>query len=79
VRGYTKLEGILSDFARSQVLPYNPAAADVFEDLRKQRIRIGTMDLRIGAIALTHGMTVLTRNLVDFRRVPNPNAEDWTL
>jgi tRNA(fMet)-specific endonuclease VapC len=55
------------------------AAADVFEDLRKQRIRIGTMDLRIAAIALAHGMTVLTRNLIDFRRVPDLTAEDWTL
>jgi hypothetical protein len=24
------------------------------------------------------GMTVLTRNLVDFEKVPNLNAEDWT-
>jgi tRNA(fMet)-specific endonuclease VapC len=79
VRGYTKLEGILSDFARSQVLPYGSAAADVFEDLRKQRIRIGTMDLRIAAIALANGITVLTRNLVDFARVPNLTVEDWTV
>ncbi|MGZ0165877.1 MAG: type II toxin-antitoxin system VapC family toxin, partial [Planctomycetales bacterium] len=41
---YAKLEGILSDFARAQVLPYTPAAADVFNELRRQRIRIGTMD-----------------------------------
>jgi tRNA(fMet)-specific endonuclease VapC len=79
VRGYIKLDGILSDFARSQVLPYGSAAADVFEELRKQRIRIGTMDLRIAAIALANGMTVLTRNLVDFARVPNLTVEDWTV
>src|SRR5262245_61198215 len=35
VRGYTKLEGILSDFACSQVLPYTSASAGVFEELRK--------------------------------------------
>jgi tRNA(fMet)-specific endonuclease VapC len=79
VRGYTKLEGILSDFARSQVLPYTSAAADMFEELRKHRIRIGTMDLRIGAIALAKGMTVLTRNVADFRRVLNLSVEDWTV
>jgi tRNA(fMet)-specific endonuclease VapC len=79
VRGYTKLEGLPGDFARSQVLPYGSAAADVFEDLRKQRIRIGTMDLRIAAIALANGITVLTRNLVDFARVPNLTVEDWTV
>jgi tRNA(fMet)-specific endonuclease VapC len=79
VRGYSKLEGILSDIARSQVLPYASAAADVFEELRKQRIRVGTMDLRIAAIALANNMTVLTRNLVDFERVPSLTVEDWTV
>ncbi len=79
VRGYGKLEGILSDFARAQVLPYTSAAADEFEHLRQQRIRIGTLDLRIAAIALANGMTVLTRNLVDFGRVPGLAVEDWTV
>ena len=79
VRGYGKLEGILSDFARSQVLSYASAAADVFEELKRQRIRVGTMDLRIAAIALANGMTVLTRNRADFGRVPNLNVEDWTI
>ncbi|MEQ8786519.1 MAG: type II toxin-antitoxin system VapC family toxin [Pirellulaceae bacterium] len=78
VRGYTKLEGILADFSASQVLPFDAAAVDVFDDLRQQRVRIGTMDLRIASIALANGMTVLTRNLVDFQRVPNLQVEDWT-
>jgi tRNA(fMet)-specific endonuclease VapC len=78
VRGYRRLEGILSDFARSQVLPYTSAAADAVDQLKKQRIRIGTMDLRIAAIALTNSMTVLTRNRTDFERVPGLTVEDWT-
>jgi tRNA(fMet)-specific endonuclease VapC len=78
VRGYSRLEGILADFAGSQILSYTPAAADLFEELRRQRIRIGTMDLRIGAIALMHRMTVLTRNLSDFGKAPNLRVEDWT-
>ncbi len=79
VRGYSKLEGILGDFARSQVLPYTSAAADMFEELRKQRVRVGTMDLRIAATVLANSMTVLTRNLADFRRVPGLAVEDWTV
>lgn len=75
---YAKLEGILSDFAQAQVLPYTPAAADVFTDLRRQRIRIGTMDLRIGAIAIANEMTVLTGNRVDFEKIPGLAFEDWT-
>ena len=78
VRGYAKLEGIIADFASSQMLPFDSAAADIFEDLRKQRVRIATMDLRIASIALANGMTVLTRNLVDFQKVPNLSVEDWT-
>ena len=76
--GYTRLEGILSDFSLAQVLPYASAAVDVFNELRQKRIRIGTMDLRIGAIALANRMTVLTRNSIDFSRIPGLPFEDWT-
>ena len=79
VRGYTRLERVLDNFSQAQVLPFDDAAADVFDDLRKQRVRIATMDLRIASIALSRTMTVLTRNLVDFERVPGLQVEDWTL
>lgn len=77
VRGYGKLEKILMDFSRSQVLPFDDGAADIFDDLRIQKIRIGTMDLRIASIAMATGMTVLSRNLVDFQKVPDLSVEDW--
>jgi tRNA(fMet)-specific endonuclease VapC len=76
VKGYSRLERILTDFASANGVPFDDAASDVFIDLRRQRVRIGTMDLRIAAIA--NGMTVLTRNLVDFEKVPNLDVEDWT-
>lgn len=72
VRGCRRLEAILADFSRAQVLPFDDQAAEVFDVLRRQRIRIGTMDLRIAAIPRSKNMTVLTRNLVDFQRVPVP-------
>ncbi len=77
VRGYGRLEKVLTNFSLAQVLPFDEGAADVFDDLRRQRIRIGTMDLRIASIALATGMTVRTRNLVDFPKVPRFHAEDW--
>jgi tRNA(fMet)-specific endonuclease VapC len=79
VRGYERLQLVISNYTEAQVLPFDRAAADLFADLRKQRIRIGTMDLRIASIALSRDMTVLTRNLADFNRVPGLKAEDWTL
>ena len=52
VRGYRRLDAILTDFSCAQVLLFDDPAADTFNDLRHQRIRIGTMDLRIASIAL---------------------------
>lgn len=79
VRGYHRLDAILTDFSFAQVLPFDDSAAAVFDDLRRQRIRVGTMDLRIASIALAKEMAVLTRNLVDFQQVPHLRVEDWTV
>ncbi len=79
IRGYTELEGVIEGFARSQLLPFSTASAEVCDDLRKQRVRVGAMDLRIAAIVIANQMTLLTRNIVDFERVPNLAFEDWTI
>ena len=79
VRGYTELETVVDSFARAQVLPFSAAAADVYDDLRKQRVRVGAMDLRIASITIANQMTLLTRNTVDFERIPNLHFADWTL
>ena len=79
VRGYTELEAVVDSFARAQVLPFSAAAADVYDELRKQRVRVGAMELRIASITIANQMTLLTRNTVDFERVPNLNFADWTL
>lgn len=78
VRAYGRFQQILTDFSTAQVLAFDQQAADQFDGLRAQRLRIGTMDLRIAAIALANGYTLLTRNHVDFARVPNLTVEDWT-
>ena len=78
IRGYEQLEKLLTDYAQAQVLPYDASAAEVFTELRDQRVRVGTMDLRIGAIAIANSVTLLTRNTVDFERIPGLTFEDWT-
>jgi tRNA(fMet)-specific endonuclease VapC len=45
--------------------------------LRKQRIRIGSQDLKIAAIALTRDALLLSANLRDFRHVPGLRVENW--
>ncbi len=78
IRAYRMFQGILADFAVMQVLPFDQPAAKVFQRLRKQHVRIGTMDLRIASIVISKSLTLLSRNLVDFRKVPDLQVEDWT-
>lgn len=79
IRAYGRFQQILADFAAAQVLAFDQRAADEFDQIRAQKLRIGTMDIRIAAIALANGFTLLTRNYVDFARVPNLKFEDWTV
>lgn len=78
MHAYDMFLQVITDFYNLQTLPFDQAAADEFALLRKQRVRIGTMDLRIAAIALSRGLTVLSRNLSDFQQVPRLSVEDWT-
>ena len=79
VRGYRMLAQILRDFAVSPVLPFDGAAATVFDGLVAQRVRIGRMDLRIASIALSRGLVLVTRNARDFGKVPEFRIEDRTV
>jgi len=68
----------LLDCNQFQILPFDEPAAIKFDEVRQAGVRIGTMDLRIASIALSHECTVLTRNRVDFDKVPDLQVEDWT-
>ena len=75
VIAYSRLQRLLREYQSRDVLPYGDAAAAVFTSLQRQRIRTGSMDLRIGAIALTHDALLISRNLRDFKRIPNLRVE----
>ena len=79
VRGYRMFDRVLSAFAAALVLPFDAKSSVVFDRLVAQRLRIATMDLRIASIALSQGLTLLTRNTRDFNKVPGLVIEDWTL
>ena len=74
---YQRLQRRIAFFAMWHVLPWDTEAADILQGLRRQRVRIGTMDLKIASIVLAHGATLLSRNLRDFQQVPNLRVEDW--
>jgi tRNA(fMet)-specific endonuclease VapC len=44
-----------------------------------QKIRVGTQDLKIAAITLSHQATIVTRNYRDFSKVLNLRIEDWSI
>lgn len=77
VERYGYLNQTLQRYCAVTVLDFDERAAEEFQRLRTTRIRIGTMDLKIAAIALSHSATLLTRNLVDFQKVPGLKVEDW--
>src|SRR6266446_1832011 len=79
LKGYYFLQELLRYYNKVEVLPFDAAALAEYQRLSAMRIRIGTRDLRIAAIALVHGATVISRNLRDFRQVPGLVVEDWTV
>jgi tRNA(fMet)-specific endonuclease VapC len=78
IRGYWMFDRVLAAFAAAFVLPFDGHASNTYDGLVAQRVRIATMDLRIASIALTRGLTLLTRNSRDFGKVPGLVIDDWT-
>jgi len=78
VEAYKQLKEFLDRYLKVAVLEFDETAAVEFERLQRLRLRVGTMDLKIAAIALAHSATVLTRNIKDFGLVPGLRVEDWT-
>ncbi len=76
-RYYARLAGIVDFYSRWQILAFDEAAADRFGTLREQGVRVGTMDLKIAAIAIGQDALLLSANLRDFERVPGLRVENW--
>jgi len=67
------------DLAKLNILELDSAAITIFEDLKRQRPRIGSQDVRIAAITIANGAVVVTRNRVDFGQIAGLKIEDWTV
>src|SRR5438876_820491 len=74
---YARLGQFLDVLSDWDVMPFDERAADQFRDLRRKRIRIGTMDLKIASVALVHDALLVTGNTRDFASVPGLRCEDW--
>jgi tRNA(fMet)-specific endonuclease VapC len=49
----------------------------LLDDLRRQKLRIGSRDLKIPATALVNDALLLSANRADFETVPGLRVENW--
>ena len=67
----------MNNYCSILALDFDDRSAKEFQNLKDQRLKIGTMDLKMASIALANSATLLSRNLRDFSRIPNLRVEDW--
>ena len=76
VRAYQQFLLALRAFEKITLLPFDEDAAEAFHRLQPLRLRVGTMDLKIAGIAISHS-ALLSRNLTDFQNIPGLKVENW--
>jgi tRNA(fMet)-specific endonuclease VapC len=74
---YRELAGLFEFFAEFLIAPFDDNAADRFDELRPAHRRMGTMDLKIAAIALVNDALLVSANQRDFNRLPGLRIENW--
>ena len=74
---YELFEETFTDFHRIQLLSYTSQADALYQQWRQQGIRIATHDLRIAATCVAHAAILISRNRLDFERVPGLQVEFW--
>jgi tRNA(fMet)-specific endonuclease VapC len=76
---YAYLHKAIIDLAKLNILDYDAPADVLYQELKRQRLRVGSQDLRIAAITLANQACLVTRNRSDFGRISSLTCEDWTI
>jgi tRNA(fMet)-specific endonuclease VapC len=76
---YEELAATARQLGDYDILSFPRNAVLRFDGLVRLKLAVKKNDLRIAAIALEAGATVVTRNFRDFRRVPGLVCEDWSV
>ena len=77
VAWYDQLAWLIEFLADWQIIAFDQQAAAEFKRLQRLRLRIGTIDLKIAAIARVHDAMLLSGNQRDFGRVPGLHVQNW--
>jgi tRNA(fMet)-specific endonuclease VapC len=76
---YQRLAETVRSLAQLTILAFTTAAISRSQYLIGLKLNVGRMDLRIAAIVLEYGGTLVSRNNRDFGRVPGLVLEDWSI
>jgi len=76
-KAYQALADTAKALSGLAIFSFTESAIIRYEGLKALGIRISKADLRIGAITLENGGTLVTRNLRDFQQIPNLPLENW--
>ncbi|WP_449416186.1 type II toxin-antitoxin system VapC family toxin [Phormidium nigroviride] len=79
VTAYARMCDLLEDIKNINILDFDQEAYNCYTELVRQKVRIGTQDLRIAACVISRSGVLVTRNRRDFERVPALRFEDWTI
>lgn len=77
IPAYERFKRLFEFFRKWEILSLDTSAAIEFDELRRAKVRVGSQDLKIAAIALTRDALLLSANLRDFRQVPGLRVENW--
>jgi tRNA(fMet)-specific endonuclease VapC len=77
-RVYQRLVDTVRSTAELPILSFTISATARYEQLIQLRLNVRRMDLRIAAIVLEDGGTLVTRNSRDFGRIHGLVLEDWS-
>lgn len=75
---YGRLGKCVLSLSHLPILNFTVGAIARFEQLKRMKLGVSGNDLRIAAIALEFGCTVVTRNVRDFQLVPGLAIKDWS-
>ncbi len=75
---YDRLTKAVRSLSRLPILSFSEAAIHRCKGLQASKLNVRKMDLCIAAIVLEARAIVVTRNVRDFKRVPNLLVEDWS-
>ena len=78
VFAYETLKQYFDYFKTLTIIEFDKNAAEIYKNLKSNKIRIGTMDLKIASIAIANEAILVSRNLKDFDQVPDLTVQDWT-